>query len=198
MIIKIFIPLITSLYVFSAWANCAVEDISGAITADDKKLLQALDYEWLTNAKVCSVGPYRVAVPARPNGPKDRRIRIFIDGKPVMQREPGSTLLFNPNSRKADLTHPIVNVWHGTGEKDIDRLWYQTVADKDGNYVSTYDVDFDGQPDTRTIWKGQDIVESYAWYKNRWYKIKDQCITIEDKCIPAKYERGQWRLQEKN
>lgn len=168
-----------------AQAACTVKDISGVVTTG---------YQWLKDARVCNVGSYTIAVPATPNGKNDKRIVVFQGGKPVLDREAGSTLLFNPNTERADLHHPIVDIWNGSSGRDIDRLWYQTTPDKNGTYVSEYDIDFDGQPDLRTVWKGNDISQAYAWYKGRWAKMGERCIVIAKRCLPAMFKDGQWRV----
>ena len=195
---KVTLFLILLFFPFNTWADCTIGDFSGVTSEADQRAMKFLGLGWLKNAKICRVGPYEVAAPANTNDTVGSPILILKDGKPLLHRAKGSTMIFNPNLDKADFNHPIVNIWHSYRNDDIERLWYQTVPDEQQRYIMVYDLDFNGQPDTKTTWQKGDIVESYAWYKDRWHKMKDGCIIIEDKCFSAKFDNGQWQLQNKN
>lgn len=192
--IKLLVSLTLFIFVSTAHANCKFQDVSGAASAQDKALFRAAGEGWLINAKVCAVGAYEIAVPANPDGPNDPRIMILSHGRPVLKRDIGTTLLYNPDFKHADLAHPIVYVEHGKAGRDVDRMWYRTIPDKEGHFTLADDRNFDGQADTMTEWKGATMSRGFAWYGNQWHPISHGCITIVDKCHPAKFEDGQWHL----
>lgn len=107
-------------------------------------------------------------------------------------------MVYDPDSRHANNSHPIVNFNEDKGGQKIAHEWYQTQADRQGRYVTTDDMNFDGQPDPRTVWKGGEPKQMFIWYRGQWHQVKKHKIKIEGAWTPfkhANFEKGQWHVQ---
>jgi hypothetical protein len=192
---RCWLPMVLIVLQLSACSTCSIGDQTGAKNAQDQALLRSEGYTWLENAKTCKVGRYVVTVPASDSG-NDAPILIARDGKPVLERSSGDTMLFDPNLKRARADHPIVDIWHNAETGDVTRVWYQTVPDANGKYVMLYDMNFDGQPDSRSTWQGHELVTTEVWFEEKWVPMKNGCIEVGNKCIPARFGDGRWRLDE--
>ena len=148
--------------------DCDIRDISGAKTEKEIWLLKLAGYDWMQNAKVCTLGEFEVAVPEGAKEKDSRIIFVFRKGKPVFYRDNGGTYIYSPKLEDAAIDKVLVHLWHGDDDEDIDRIWYQTIG-KDPE-IMIDDTNFDGQPDRKTIWKNRDIVEMYEWINNEWQR----------------------------
>jgi hypothetical protein len=195
------ISLLCCFVVNISYANCHVGSIIGDTDAEDLKILKAADEEWFANAKICEMGGYNVAIPVDADESKDHPIvifrngNLFTKGNPVFLRENGSTSVYDPSGRESDFSHAIVNIWSDSGAVSPGRILYRTVPTGSGEFVTVTDINFDGQPDSRIEWKGQEITKHFAWYEGRWYEMGRRCIKINAECRPAEFASGKWVLK---
>lgn len=75
----------------------------------------------------------------------------------------------------------MIDIWHEDNGK-VKRIWYQTVGSEPE--VMSYDTDFDGQADFKTIWKENEIIESFKWASGKWVKIEPK-TNISNNANPA-------------
>ncbi len=154
-----------------ARGDCSVADISGAKTPMERRLLAAMGRGWMTHARVCKMGPYTVAVPAGSGSAKDAPLMVMLDGRPVFERSAEDAIVFDPSSLNAIWDRPLVSVRTDASGKRIERLWYQTVPDRNGEYWEVYDLDFDGHADERVLWKGERIKEWFVRRRGGWHRL---------------------------
>jgi len=154
-----------------ARGDCSVTDISGAKTPLERRLLAAMGRKWLAHARVCRIGPYTVAVPAGAGSAKDAPLMVMRDGHPVFERSAEDAIIFDPGSLNAIWDRPLVDVRTDASGKRIERLWYQTMPDQNGEYWEVYDLDFDGHADERVRWKGERIEEWLVRSGHTWQRL---------------------------
>ena len=172
---NVFISIVYILVATPLFASpvCEQRDISGAITEEERFALKLLENEWMRNATICKMGSFEIATPTNNTELNQNIIFIFKKGKPVFYRKNTSTYVYSPNLKDASLDKVLVNIWHGADDGDIERLWYETVGNDP--QVMIYDINFDGQPDFKSISKNNEIIEMYEWKNNSW------AITTSDK-----------------
>lgn len=192
---------ITILCAQSVHAACKIENIWGGADKHDRQFAQTIGDGWTLDAKVCSVGSYDVAVPSHPQGDHDSRIVVLRHGKLLMWKKLGETLVYDTESRHANTGHPVVNILKGQkGKKKITELWYQTQPNREGRYVMSDDMNFDGLADARTVWKGDKAKQVFIWYKDEWHQVKKHKIRIGGAWKPFKhaaFKNGRWHVQSK-
>jgi hypothetical protein len=148
--------------------DCEVRDISGAKTDEEIRILKAGGLDWMRNAMVCRMGEFEIAVPVNKDENNSNVIFLFKKGKPVFYRKNSGTYIYSPKLKDATFERAMVHIWHGGDNDDVNKIWYQTVG-KDPE-VMTYDTNFDGQPDLKTIWKNHEIIEMYEWKSDKWQR----------------------------
>lgn len=153
-----------------ATPDCVKRDISGATTEEELFALDLTKNEWMRNATICKMGDFEVATPTYNSDTNQNTIFIFKQGKPVFYRQNTTSYIYSTKLKDASFAYPIVNMWHGTDEEDVKRIWYQTVGKTP--QVMVYDTNFDGQPDLKTIWENNEIIEAYKWKDNHWIIIE--------------------------
>lgn len=132
----------------------------------EKAVLGFAGYEWLSDAMVCKMGEFEVATPSKNEDDNENTVFVFRKGKPAFYRSINGTLVFSPKLSDASFEKIIAHIWHGNDNEDIERIWYQTVG-KDPEVMS-YDTDFDGQADIKTIYENGKMIEIYTWEDNMW------------------------------
>ena len=149
---------------------CEVRDIAKAKSEEHILALKAFKMEWMRSANVCQMGEFEIATPSSKGAENQNTIFLFKKGKPVFYRQDGGTYIYSPKLEDAAFGKILVNIWHGSDDEEISRIWYRTVG-KDP-LVHVDDTNFDGQPDIKTIWKGFEILEIYKWSQNGWLRVK--------------------------
>ena len=150
--------------------NCIIRDLTNSMSEEQLKVLKVAGYDWMHNAMVCQMGEFEIATPANNNGNDSNIIFVFRKGKPVFYRHNSGTDIFSPKLKDASLNKVMLQIWHGGDNDDIERIWYQTVG-KDRETMA-YDINFDGQPDYKTIYVNDDILEMYEWKNDKWHRKK--------------------------
>jgi hypothetical protein len=148
--------------------DCVVRDITGAMTDEQLLLLKADGYDWMRNAMVCRMGEFEISTPANNGENNSNIIFVFRKGKPVFYRSNMGTYIYSPKLIDASIEKIMVNIWHGGDDDDVNRIWYQTIGKNPE--VMTYDTNFDGQPDLKTIYENNEIVEMYEWKNDKWHR----------------------------
>lgn len=143
---------------------CVNKNILESGTDKMTAVLQSSGYEWLSDATVCRMGAFEVATPSNNDDDDSNIIFVFRKGKPVFYRSNKGTLIFSPKLADASYEKIIAHIWHGNDNEDIERIWYQTVGKEPE--VMSYDTDFDGQADIKTIYDNGKIIEIYTWKDN--------------------------------
>jgi hypothetical protein len=160
--------ILFSFVISSCAANkqyCELKNISKSVGDKEKSVFRSAGYEWLSDAMVCKMGEFEVATPSK-NEDDENTLFVFRKGKPVFYRNTNGTLVFSPKLIDASFEKIIVQIWHGNDNEDIERIRYQTVGKNPE--VMSYDTDFDGQADIKTIYESGKIVEIYTWEDNMW------------------------------
>lgn len=160
--------ILLSLVISSCSANkqyCELRNISESMGDKEKAVLRSAGHEWLGDAMVCKMADFEVATPSK-NEDDENTILVFRKGKPVFCRSINGTLVFSPKLADASFEKIMAHIWHGNDNEDIERIWYQTVGKNPE--VMSYDTDFDGQADIKTIYDNGKIVEIYTWEENMW------------------------------
>ena len=150
--------------------NCSFRDLTHLMSEEQLKVLKAGSYDWMRNAMVCQMGEFEIASPSENNESDANIIFVFRKGKPVFYRHNSGTDIFSPKLDEASLDKVMVQIWHGGDNGDIKKIWYQTVGKN--KEVMAFDINFDGQPDYKTIYKNDDILEMYEWKNDKWQRKK--------------------------
>lgn len=153
-----------------ATTNCEIRDISGVRTNEELQILKLTKMGWTRSATVCQMGEFEIATPSDEGSENQNTIFLFRKGKPVFYRQDGGTYVYSPKLEDAAFDRVLVHIWHGNDEQEIKRLWYTTV-DKEPS-ISIDDTNFDGQPDIKTVWKGNELIEMYKWSEHGWLPAK--------------------------
>jgi len=170
--------------------SCQVQDLTKRASEEEKTALFVFDREWLSSARVCSVGGFTILVPARQT--EAHVIFVYRGRKPVLERTRDSSLVYSPMVPDNRFDQDTVNVWHPC-EGRVTRLFYDTRTGT-GN-VSVGDLNFDGMPDTRLLsTPGGDIDQAYAWYQGAWHDIANTKLLIGERWQPARFIDGEWRV----
>jgi len=114
------------------------------------------------------MGEFEIATPATNKEECSNIIFVFRKGKPVFYRSNTETFIYSPKLKDASIEKVIVDIWHGGDNDDVNRIWYQTIGKNPE--VMTYDTNFDGQPDLKTIYEKGRIVEMYEWKEDKWQR----------------------------
>jgi len=87
----------------------------------------------------------------------------------------------------------VVNIWHPC-EGDVTKLYYTTRGKEP--VVMIGDLNFDGRPDTRTVWNGNAIREFYGMYQEAWHRLEKGKMLIGDTWQPVRFKDGEWRIRD--
>jgi hypothetical protein len=136
------------------------------MTGEEIKVLKAGGDDWMRNAMVCRMGEFEIATPTKNDKNKANIIFVFRKGKPVFYRKNTGTEIYSPKLADASAERVMVNIWHRGDYDEVEKIWYQTIGKNPE--VMIYDVDFDGQPDVKTIWENNEILEVYLWKDDKW------------------------------
>ena len=157
-----------------AETNCTMQDISGAKTEEELKIIKFMKYEWMRKATVCQMGNFKIATPTIQTKENKNIIFVFKDDRPIFFKKNEETSIYSPKHEDAAMDKVLVNIWHDR-QGNVKRIWYQTIGKE--YQVMIYDVDFDGQPDIKTVSKNGEIIESYKWKDNKWLTFEDEIRT---------------------
>ena len=140
------------------------------MTEEQLKILKLSGYDWLNNAMVCKMGEFEIATPSGNPRNDSNTILVLRKGKPVFYRCNSGTDIFSPKLNDASFDKVMVEIWHGGDDDDVKRIWYQTIGTD--QEVLIYDINFDGQPDYKGIYKNNNLSEIYEWKNEKWFPKK--------------------------
>lgn len=177
-----------------ASSGCTRANLMQTLPEEDKKLLTRFGGDWVKDAEVCVVGPYRVAVPAKGAGPT---VFIWKRSGPLLFLQEGFGLnLFSsgPNARSSEL---LLTIQDSNKDEIYDRLDYMILSESSQPTGHITDLNMDGQLDIRVIagkGKGQ------IWLKGEWRELHIDASrkgVIENGQFKAvEFRNGSWKYSE--
>jgi hypothetical protein len=173
------------------YVECRVADITGASSPGDARFLNKVGLGWLTHARVCVMGGFTVAVPE--NQTDAHLINVYRGLKPVFQRTSDGTLVYSPTVPNNAIDQDIVNIWHPC-EGDVSKLIYSTRGREP--HVMVEDRTFSGRPDSRIVWLGHEIQQSFGMYQDAWHQMQKGKMLIDGQWQPMQFAESGWQVKD--
>lgn len=172
--------------------RCRRENLVSVPTHELTVVVRKIGWTWLYQARVCDIGGFAVEVPDKQRS--GTVIRIYKGLKPVFFETSSSSWMYAPlvGDGRGDRQSVIeMHPYDGRVTQLAYSVW------KGRSRVQVRDLNFDGTPDMRVVWRGFDIRRLDVWYKGHWTSMKRGRILISGRWRPAHFSDGSWRIGRK-